>query len=47
MVWTDVLQGLLMLGGLLAIIVVGSLKVGGLDEAFRISGARGRLDFFK
>jgi len=46
-VWTDVLQGILMLGGLIAIIVVGCFKVGGLEEAFRISGERGRLDFFK
>ncbi|XP_065350228.1 sodium-dependent multivitamin transporter-like isoform X2 [Cloeon dipterum] len=44
-VWTDVLQGVLMLGGLVAIIAIGAFRIGGLGEAFRISGEHGRLDF--
>ncbi|KAF4533194.1 hypothetical protein B566_EDAN001736 [Ephemera danica] len=46
-VWTDVLQCLLMFGGLLAIIIQGSIELGGLGEAFRISGERGRLQFLE
>ncbi|XP_023933015.1 sodium-coupled monocarboxylate transporter 1 isoform X2 [Lingula anatina] len=45
-VWADVLQSLVMIGGILAIIIQGSLKVGGLEEVWNINDEGGRLDFF-
>jgi hypothetical protein len=43
----DVVQGLTMIACCLAIIVQGSIEVGGIDEVVNISSERGRLQFFK
>ena len=46
-VYTDVLQTLLMFGGVLAVVVVGCMEVGGVEEVWATAGQGGRLEFFK
>ncbi len=43
----DVIQGLLMIAISLAVIVQGTIDVGGVSPLVEVSNARGRLDFFK
>ncbi|CAH1777782.1 unnamed protein product [Owenia fusiformis] len=43
--WADTLQIGLVLSGCLAIIIKGSISVGGLDKAFEISAIHGRIEF--
>ncbi|CAH1776726.1 unnamed protein product, partial [Owenia fusiformis] len=43
--WADTLQIGLMLSGCLAIIIKGSISIGGLDKAFEISDIHGRIEF--
>ena len=43
-VWTDTFQSFLMIGGQIALIIIGSVKVGGMDEVWRINHDWGRLD---
>ncbi|XP_014671170.1 PREDICTED: sodium-coupled monocarboxylate transporter 1-like [Priapulus caudatus] len=45
-IWTDAFQMVVILVGLLAVIVKGTMDVGGMDEVFRISDEGGRLIFF-
>ncbi|ESO87861.1 hypothetical protein LOTGIDRAFT_179213 [Lottia gigantea] len=45
-VWTDVFQSSVMLAGLLAIVIQGSIVVGGMSEVWSINDAWGRIDFF-
>ncbi|XP_045134810.1 sodium-coupled monocarboxylate transporter 1-like [Portunus trituberculatus] len=45
-VYTDVLQTLLMLGGVLAVVVMCSMEVGGVQEVWATAGQGGRLEFF-
>ncbi|MPC44351.1 putative sodium-dependent multivitamin transporter [Portunus trituberculatus] len=46
-VYTDVLQTLLMLAGVLAVVVICCMKVGGVEEVWATAGQGGRLEFFK
>ncbi|XP_045134455.1 sodium-coupled monocarboxylate transporter 1-like [Portunus trituberculatus] len=45
-VYTDVLQTLLMLAGVLAVVVICCMKVGGVEEVWATAGQGGRLEFF-
>ncbi|CAG2173502.1 unnamed protein product [Oppiella nova] len=45
-IWTDVLQGSLMLLGVLVVIVTGVIETGGLKELWNINEQGGRLKFF-
>ncbi|KAJ8021575.1 Sodium-coupled monocarboxylate transporter 1 [Holothuria leucospilota] len=44
--WTDVFQVCIMMSGLLAVIIEGSIKLGGLREAWNIAESRGRIDLW-
>ncbi|XP_046353961.2 sodium-coupled monocarboxylate transporter 2-like [Haliotis rufescens] len=44
--WTDSLQTVVIIVGLVSLLVQGSLAVGGLTNAWRIAEERGRLRFF-
>lgn len=46
-VWTDTLQFLLMIGGLVCVIVLGLTDVGGIQHVWAKADAGGRLIFFK
>ncbi|XP_069699581.1 sodium-coupled monocarboxylate transporter 2-like [Periplaneta americana] len=46
-VWTDLLQGIMMLMSSLAVIIIGIQQVGGLDTVWRRSEAGGRIRFFE
>lgn len=45
-VWTDFFQGFILFGGLVVILVVGCIRVGGLDTVWQISKEGGRINFF-
>ncbi|RUS91210.1 hypothetical protein EGW08_001016 [Elysia chlorotica] len=45
-IWTDVFQGLVMLTGVFAILIQGTLKVGGPKKVWDVAKAGGRLNFF-
>ena len=47
MIWTDVFQAVIMLGGLIMVVIVGSIEVGGFAEVWRINDNFGRLVFFE
>lgn len=42
-IWTDVFQFLVMISGLLAVIIRGSIELGGFTNIWRISSEGGRL----
>lgn len=42
-IWTDVFQGVVMLGGMIAIIIVGTVKVGSLGKVFDVAYKGHRL----
>ncbi|XP_071481625.1 sodium-coupled monocarboxylate transporter 1-like [Diadema antillarum] len=44
--WTDVFQVTVMMSGFLAVIIKGSMEVGGLDKAWQICEEGGRIDFW-
>lgn len=46
-VWTDTLQFLLMIGGLVCVIVLGLTEIGGIEHVWTTADAGGRLIFFK
>lgn len=46
-IWTDLFQGVVMLGGLLAIVVLGIYEVGGVRRVLSLSKEGGRLIFHK
>ncbi|KAJ4433286.1 hypothetical protein ANN_15545, partial [Periplaneta americana] len=46
-VWTDLLQGIMMLMSSLAVIIIGIQQVGGLDTVWRRSEIGGRIRFFE
>lgn len=46
-VWTDTLQFLLMIGGLVCVIVLGLTEIGGIEHVWATADAGGRLIFFK
>ena len=43
--WTDTFQVMLMFAGLLAVLIRGSMDVGGLDLAWNITSQSGRVIF--
>ncbi|XP_067652629.1 sodium-coupled monocarboxylate transporter 1-like [Haliotis asinina] len=45
-VWTDVFQLLIIIGGLFALVVQGALDVGGLGKIFEIASQGGRMPYF-
>ncbi|KAK3091315.1 hypothetical protein FSP39_018871 [Pinctada imbricata] len=45
-VWTDTFQMLVMFAGMLTLLIMGSLKLGGLDVAWDIANKNGRILFF-
>ncbi|XP_067653795.1 sodium-coupled monocarboxylate transporter 1-like [Haliotis asinina] len=45
-VWTDMFQSVVMFAGLLAIVIQGSIVVGGMEEVWRINEEWGRITFF-
>lgn len=47
-VWTDVFQALVMVGGLLTVLIMGTKEIdGGLKAVFRRAKDAGRIKFFK
>lgn len=46
-VWTDSLQVIFMFAGMIALLIVGSNKVGGFGEVWRIANENGRIRFFE
>lgn len=46
-IWNDVFQALVMLGGLLAVLIVGVRKVGGFGEVWDRLDRGGRLNFIE
>lgn len=47
MVWTDTLQTVLMVLGVLAVIILGTISVGGVGVVFSRAAATERLELFK
>ncbi|XP_065842118.1 sodium-coupled monocarboxylate transporter 1-like isoform X2 [Oscarella lobularis] len=45
-IWTDVFQGVVMMGGLLTIIIMGTVDVGGSARVFELCRNGSRLNFF-
>ncbi|CAH1789751.1 unnamed protein product, partial [Owenia fusiformis] len=45
-VWTDVFQSVIMLGGVIAVIVMGLVKIGSVSKVFEICQEHKRLNFF-
>ncbi|XP_056002759.1 sodium-coupled monocarboxylate transporter 1-like [Ostrea edulis] len=45
-VWTDVFQSIVMVAGLLAIVIQGTISVGGIDTVWRINDEWKRIEFF-
>ncbi|XP_069102394.1 sodium-coupled monocarboxylate transporter 1-like isoform X2 [Argopecten irradians] len=45
-VWTDVFQSLVMVAGILAIVIQGSISVGGLDKVWQVNEDWDRIKFF-
>lgn len=43
-IWTDVFQGVVMLVGMIAIIIVGTVKVGSLGKVFDVAYKGHRLE---
>lgn len=46
-VYTDVLQTLLMFGGVLVVVVLCCIDLGGIGQVLDIARRGGRLEFFK
>lgn len=46
-VWTDVFQSLVMIAGLLAIVIQGTIKVGNMSKVWDINEQWGRIDFWE
>ncbi|XP_061425934.1 sodium-coupled monocarboxylate transporter 1-like [Lethenteron reissneri] len=45
-VWTDVFQAAVMLAGLLAVLIQGSLRLGGFSNVWSVAQAGGRINFW-
>lgn len=45
-IWTDSLQVMIMFAGILTILITGSIKLGGLDVAWRVANENDRIKFF-
>ena len=46
-VYTDVMQTLLMFSGVFAVVVLCCMELGGVEEVWTIAEQGGRLEFFK
>lgn len=46
-VYTDVIQTLVMFFGVLAVVIVVCRNMGGIEEVWEVAGQGGRLEFFK
>ena len=46
-VWTDVFQSAVMVGGLITVAVIGSVEVGGLSKVWEINEHFNRTTFFE
>lgn len=46
-VWTDAIQGVFTITAVLAIIILGISKVGGIQRVLELNNRGGRLEFFK
>lgn len=46
-IWNDVFQAIVMLGGLVAVLIVGTLKVGGFGKVFDLLEKGQRLKFIE
>lgn len=46
-VWTDTLQFLLMIGGVIAVTILGLMETGGFTNVWETADAGGRLTFFE
>jgi sodium-coupled monocarboxylate transporter 8/12 len=46
-VWTDAIQTIVMFGGVIAVAVLGTLKVGSVSEVWKRNVDSGRIEFFK
>ena len=46
-VWTDALQVFFMFGGVLLIIILGTIEVGGIEEVWDRASSHGRGEVFK
>ena len=46
-VYTDVLQILIMFLGLIAVVVIACIDVGGVSQVFKIANEGQRIEFFK
>ena len=44
-IWNDFCQMLIVVVGLLCVIVLGAIKVGGMDDAWKVNEAGGRIVF--
>lgn len=44
-IWTDVFQGVIMITGMLAFLIKGSLELGGFANVWRVAERGGRIDF--
>lgn len=47
MIWTDVFQAFVMIGGFLALAIKGSIDVGGMYEVWERCKLGGRIDFLR
>ena len=45
MIWTDVVQGVVMVGGFLALAIKGAADVGGYQKVWELCVENGRIDF--
>jgi len=45
--YTDLLQIIIMFAGIIAVVIKGSMDVGGFSEVWRIAGEGDRLELFK
>ncbi len=45
--WADTLQAVIMVAGLIAMLIRGCAKLGGIEEVFRIAEEHGRLRHWK
>ncbi|GFR94812.1 sodium-coupled monocarboxylate transporter 1 [Elysia marginata] len=45
-IWSDVFQAVIMLTGIFAILIQGTLNVGGPGEVWNMASSGGRLNFF-
>ena len=47
MVWTDTIQFVFTIGGLVTILILGVVSIGGMSEVWRISNEGGRITLFE